>query len=226
MSILEQETTKLVDACWSRIGVQGDRSCPELPKHIHCRNCPTHNAAARVLMDRPVPADYRDNWASYFAAPVEAAETDHRTCLAFRVQGEYLALPAHVVQEVTEYRPVRSLPHRRNDAVLGLINLRGELVILLSPARVLGIPQSSAPATGHVHFPRFLVIGTAERRMALTVDQIYGFWRYTGTDLREMPGTVTHAPSAQCMGMIQASEHLLGLLDPERLLPLLDRVVS
>ncbi len=35
-----------VDDCWNRIGVRGDRSCPKLAEHIHCRNCPVHAAAA------------------------------------------------------------------------------------------------------------------------------------------------------------------------------------
>jgi chemotaxis-related protein WspD len=225
VSVMEQESPP-IDACWSRIGVQGDRSCPELPKHVHCRNCPVHAAAARILMDRPVGQEYRAEWASYFTAPVEKTETDRRICLAFRVQGEYLALPGAAVQEVAEYRSVRSLPHRRNDAVLGLINLRGQLLLLVSLARVLGIPQSTAPAAGQVHFPRFLVVGTAERRMALTVDQIYGFWHYASAELGEVPGTVAHAPSTQCMGVIRMQERLVGLLDPDRLLPLIDRMAS
>ncbi len=35
-----------IDDCWNRIGVRGDGSCPELKRHIHCRNCPVYSAAA------------------------------------------------------------------------------------------------------------------------------------------------------------------------------------
>ena len=34
------------DACWRRIGVAGDRTCPELAQHVHCRNCPVYAGAA------------------------------------------------------------------------------------------------------------------------------------------------------------------------------------
>ncbi len=52
--------------CWNRIGVNGDRSCPELTSFVHCRNCPVFAAAARSFFDRPAPEDTsptgRDGW--------------------------------------------------------------------------------------------------------------------------------------------------------------------
>uniref|UniRef100_A0ACD5GP87 Uncharacterized protein n=1 Tax=Desertifilum tharense IPPAS B-1220 TaxID=1781255 RepID=A0ACD5GP87_9CYAN len=44
--------------CWQQIGVQGDRSCPQLDIYIHCRNCPVYTSAGRALLEREVPADY------------------------------------------------------------------------------------------------------------------------------------------------------------------------
>ena len=35
-----------IDDCWNRIGIYGDKSCPVLPEHIHCRNCSVYSAAA------------------------------------------------------------------------------------------------------------------------------------------------------------------------------------
>ena len=46
-----QMTTEGIVECWREIGVSGDRSCPELEKHLHCRNCPTHAQIARKLLD-------------------------------------------------------------------------------------------------------------------------------------------------------------------------------
>ena len=41
-----------IDDCWNRIGIYGDKSCPVLPEHIHCRNCSVYSAAATRLLDR------------------------------------------------------------------------------------------------------------------------------------------------------------------------------
>ena len=41
-----------IDDCWNRIGIHGDKSCPLLSEHIHCRNCAVYSAAATRLLDR------------------------------------------------------------------------------------------------------------------------------------------------------------------------------
>src|SRR5262249_44285713 len=58
--------------CWTTIGVSGDRSCPELNTHIHCRNCPVFAEAARGFFDRRAPEGYLANWSQWLAesAPV------------------------------------------------------------------------------------------------------------------------------------------------------------
>ena len=44
--------TQAIDDCWNRIGIHGDKSCPLLAEHIHCRNCSVYSAAATRLLDR------------------------------------------------------------------------------------------------------------------------------------------------------------------------------
>ncbi len=41
-----------IDDCWNRIGIHGDKTCPLLADHIHCRNCAVYSAAATRLLDR------------------------------------------------------------------------------------------------------------------------------------------------------------------------------
>jgi chemotaxis-related protein WspD len=52
---LSQRPTEedVIDACWSRIGVRGDQSCPRLQDFFRCLNCPTYAASAAQLLDRP-----------------------------------------------------------------------------------------------------------------------------------------------------------------------------
>ena len=55
------------DDCWNRIGVYGDRSCPELSTFVHCRNCPVFAAAARSLLRPPRPEGYLAEWVRWLA---------------------------------------------------------------------------------------------------------------------------------------------------------------
>ena len=49
---LTHEDAQAIDDCWNRIGIHGDKSCPLLIDHIHCRNCAVYSAAATRLLDR------------------------------------------------------------------------------------------------------------------------------------------------------------------------------
>ena len=59
--------------------------------------------------------------------------------MIFRVGTEWLALPAAAIQEVSNLRPVHRVPHRTSGVLLGVVNVRGELLICVSLARVFGI---------------------------------------------------------------------------------------
>lgn len=90
-----------VDPCWNRIGVWGDRSCPELEAVTHCHNCPVFAAAGRSFLDAPSPPDYLDEWTRRLALPDGADAADVHSLLVFRLGSEWLALPVGVLVEVT-----------------------------------------------------------------------------------------------------------------------------
>ena len=62
--------------CWNRIGTAGDRSCPELETHIHCRNCPVFASAARTFFDRPAPQHYLAEWTHWLAGSPETVSLE------------------------------------------------------------------------------------------------------------------------------------------------------
>jgi chemotaxis-related protein WspD len=134
--------------CWKLIGVEGDRTCRELLKFTHCRNCPVYSAAAIQLLDRPLPADYRRAGARHYAQQKKTGQATRLSAVLFRLANEWLALPTSVFQEVAALRTTHSLPHRHGGLLLGLVNERGELLICVSAARLLGIPSTEFPVPG------------------------------------------------------------------------------
>ena len=58
------------EQCWNRIGVRGDRSCPELVQYTHCNNCPVFAAEAvsrlQQLCHRPTPRKAGREWQCRF----------------------------------------------------------------------------------------------------------------------------------------------------------------
>lgn len=53
--------------CWNQIGIVGDRSCPELLTHTHCRNCPVYSIEGRRLLERSLPDGYLQEWTALLA---------------------------------------------------------------------------------------------------------------------------------------------------------------
>src|SRR5690348_1829413 len=86
--------------CWNRIGVRGDSSCPELERHVHCRNCPVYSSAATRLLDAQLPAGHLEEWTAHVARRPETAAAAVQSVVIFRLGAEWLALPTGVFREV------------------------------------------------------------------------------------------------------------------------------
>ena len=139
-----------IDDCWNKIGVRGNGSCPELEQHIHCRNCPVYSAAAKAFLDRDLPEDHLEEWSSHFARQKHGDDRATDCLLIFRIGFEWLALPPTLFQEVVDLRPIHSLPHRRSGSVLGLVNVRGELLVCVSLGHMLGVEKTEEWASARV----------------------------------------------------------------------------
>ena len=85
-----------IQDCWNRIGVQGDKSCPELHRHIHCRNCPTFEQGAHALLNRTPPDGYIEEWTQFLARAKETEVGFTDAAFVFRIGPEWLALSGGV----------------------------------------------------------------------------------------------------------------------------------
>ncbi len=202
-----------LDACWSRVGVTGDASCPELTTHIHCRNCPAYARAGAMLLNRPLPAEYRREWTAHVAGLKQRAVAADSSATLFRIGAEWLALDTALVQEVVEHRPMHSLPHRRLGIVLGLVNVRGELVICVSLARLLQLDQDVRRDRARRSYHRLIVFNPETGRFAFPVDEVQGVHRFNRTELQPPPATVARDQRTLTLGLLTWRAQPVGYLD-------------
>jgi chemotaxis-related protein WspD len=215
------------DDCWNRIGVQGDHSCPELDRHVHCRNCPVYSEAARSLLDRDPPAGYLADWARHFAQERTWEEAGTLSVLIFRIDAEWLALPTVLVEEVADERPIHSLPHRRDRLVRGVVNVRGELLVCIALGELLGAEGGGRPlreGTGAVR--RLLVVSREGSRLAFPVDEVHGIQRVNPRDLRAVPATVARGAATYTQDVLPWREKAVGRLDDRLLFSSLARKLA
>jgi chemotaxis-related protein WspD len=224
-AVVPHPVRSAVDDCWNRIGVRGDRSCPELTQYVHCRNCPVYSAGAATLLDAEAPAGYVADRTAHFAAPAVVTTEETRTVAIFRVASEWLALPATVVIEVANLLPIHSLPHRPSGVVLGLASVRGELLVCVSLAQVLGtepLTASGADRRGKA-YRRLLVIRRDGVRVVCPVDEVHGIHRFHPRDLAAVPTTVGKATVTYSTALLAWQGHSVGLLDDQLLFYTLKR---
>jgi chemotaxis-related protein WspD len=213
--------------CWNKIGVTGDRSCPELNTFIHCRNCPVYAAAARTFFDRPAPEGYLADWSRWLAG---AAALDTRgekrgegangtqgldgeavSVLIFRLGAEWLAFKTQTVAEVTTPRPVHRIPHRSNQVLLGLVNLQGQVQLCISLRGLLGVEGTGAST-------RLVVVRDRDRgeAWAFEADEVLGVHRVPRSQLRGIPSTLVNPAVGFSQAVLSWNERSVGLLDEQR----------
>lgn len=202
-----------VNDCWITIGVNGNGTCRELQKFIHCRNCPVYCAAGLQLLDRELPADYRREQTLHYAEPKRLTQPVRISVIIFRLGTEWFALPTTTLQEVAERRFLHTVPHRRHSLVLGLVNVRGELMICASLARLLGLEQtmpyvvtdrSESRVARNPTVPRFdrmLVTQWDGQRLVFPVDEVHGIHRLQRDEMKAPPAMISKSTLTHTQGI-------------------------
>lgn len=215
-----------VYTCWNKIGVYGNATCEELKQFIHCRNCPVYSHAGAELLNRPLSPEYRREWTEHFALEKKGIIPARLSAVIFRVGAEWLALPTKAFQEVAERKLTHSLPHRRQAIVVGLVNIRGELLICVSLARLLGAETRGPKETRRNLHDRLMVVSWDGSRLAFPVDDVLGIHRFQPQDLKEAPVTVARANASYTQGIFLYQDKAVGLLDANSLFATLNRSLS
>jgi chemotaxis signal transduction protein len=115
-----------------------------------------------------------------------------------RVAGEDYALPVEDVLEVAEYGEVAPVPGAPA-SILGVRNLRGQVLPVLDLARILGLPPGPVPE-------RLVVAQEAGRKAGLAVAAVVG--------VEEMPQGHEPAESQYLTGQTLIDGALVGIVDP------------
>ncbi|MCI9878284.1 chemotaxis protein CheW [Pseudomonas atacamensis] len=216
------EDARAIDDCWNRIGIHGDKSCPLLEEHIHCRNCSVYSAAATRLLDRySLQQDQRE-------AVVSKVEIDVKTrsLLMFRLGEEWLGLATRTLVEVAPLQAIHSLPHQRSRALLGVANVRGALVACLSLVELLDLDGGVAPVSGGRVMPRMLIIAAHGGPVVVPVDEVDGIHAIDERILDAASQSGAQNSARYTRGVLQYRGRSLRWLDEEQLLSAVTRSLT
>ena len=137
-------------------------------------------------------------------------DEDKRTYVLFRLGEERYALPVEAVTGVVRYEPPMTVP-RAPHSVMGVINLRGRVLPVVDLKARLGAKEFSAGAHA-----RILVAESPAGPVGVAVDAVTEVATFSAEQIRPMPDGVVEADAAAAFaGMVERSDGLIILLDPE-----------
>jgi purine-binding chemotaxis protein CheW len=136
-----------------------------------------------------------------------AAREGHSETLVFRVGTERFAIELAAVEEAIELPSVHHLPEMP-DHLLGVFELRGRLVPVYSPLRVLRVALTHEAAA-------VLVLRAGEKRLGLAVDDVDDVLTIDGSSVRRAP--IPDNEDNVLLGVIRREADLLALVDAESL---------
>ena len=213
-----QTTDFKIDDCWNRIGVwrTGTERCPELDHVIHCRNCPVFSKTGRKLLRSEPPENYRSEWTKILSAEKETKPFNVKSAFVFRAGSEWLALPAHMIQEVVNMGPIHSIPNITSKVLRGLVNIHGRLQICVSIGRVLGLEKfirtEEELDPDYISPERLVVVLQDNHLVAFPVSEVKGIVRYTPDMIKDLPVTVSGSKAVYTMGILHLEGKDVGLL--------------
>ena len=181
---------------------------------------------ARTFFDRQPPPQYLEEWVQRLAQPEERVEQDLQSLVIFRLHDEYLAVQTRSLVEVTLTQSIHTIPHRTNEVVLGLVNVRGQLRICVSAHGLLGVASPAAnESTYRNEVPqaaqleksqqRMLIIHERSEQWVFPVEAVLGVHRLPATGFRPVPATFGKA-GAFSQAVFTWESHTVGYLDEDR----------
>jgi purine-binding chemotaxis protein CheW len=140
--------------------------------------------------------------------------SDRRQFCSLTVDRLLLGIGVGEIQEVIRDATITPVP-LADPAILGLINLRGQIVTAIDLRRRLGTGESDADGRATI-----MVLGTAEEPLALVVDSVGDVIEVDGSTFEEPPKTLRGDARRMITGAYKLERSLLLILDLEAVLDL------
>lgn len=132
--------------------------------------------------------------------------------LSFDLADQAYALPLDDVVEVLALPPAIAVIAQSDEASLGLITLRDQLLPVVSARRLLGLPPEYAAGA------RVVVLRVGEASVGLAVDRLRMILRAPESDLDPAPAVLNRGEGeAQVQTICRTAGGLVAVLSPERL---------
>lgn len=141
-----------------------------------------------------------------------AVSTEPLQCVTFLLEGEVYGINVMMVQEVlrvTEIAPVPGAP----DYVLGIINLRGNVVTVIDTRKRFALPAREMDDS-----TRIVIIESEQQTVGIVVDGVSEVVNVSRNEIETAPSVGNDETARYIEGVVSRRDELLILVDLNKLL--------
>lgn len=153
--------------------------------------------------------------ADSLARETEEEEASHRLALLlFRLSDEWYAVRVSDVREIFQEYEITTIPCVP-DSVLGVVNVRGEILSVSDPARLMRL--GFVDMTGEV-MPPAIVVSSGDVVTALVVDEIGDIAEVPNDAIEPAISIIDRAQAEYIAGSVHVEGSMVGLISIDRML--------
>lgn len=142
----------------------------------------------------------------------EADSKKKNMIVVFELGGEFFGLPVEFAKEVVKAGRVSTVPQTQ-PYILGVSNIRGEVLAILDLRLLLGLDQSAKP-----NYPNLLVIKWNNRKMALAIQDVPKTWKIEDADIQSTGNMTWSDEDNQLIkGLLKRGDQMIMILNPEKI---------
>lgn len=131
----------------------------------------------------------------------------------FKLGNEEYGIDIAVVNGIERYQQVIPVPNSHS-YILGLINLRGEVVPVYSLRRKFNMPEFS----GNMNERKMIIVRMMDTLIALDVDSVSDIHDFTSAEILKLPSIVKNQDIPYFDRVASFQKRIIVLLDVDRLL--------
>lgn len=145
--------------------------------------------------------------------PPQWGDDDILEFVTLKAGGQSFCIEITQIREIRRWTPVTALPHAEQ-AVLGVMNLRGAVIPIIDLAARLGLGACEA-SPRHV----IIVVAIDSRTVGLLVDSVSEILTVEGEQICDAPTMGSGESAASILGLISVEDDMSRILSPECLIP-------
>lgn len=168
------------------------------------------------LRNAKIHEELRRRAESLAQAQEEEVIADARGLLLFRLGEEWYAFPIEGVREIYNDYTVTRIP-RVPDFILGVVNVRGEIVSVTDLGAMIRVPSRTQHVAGEA-LPSAIIIGNEHCVTAVVVDEIGDIAEVPHGNIEPALSTLDRAQAEFVAGSVYLGDRLIGIVNLDKVL--------